>query len=241
MKVISLVPSLTETFIECGMNVVGRTRYCIHPSDKVKHIPVLGGTKGVDWSKAPEADIVIFEKEENKKEMAESCPYPFYALHVESLDSLKRELEQLSALLKSQKLMDLSKSLASCLKKKVMDKKLSSLPAVIRKNSSWSSVKDFQYLIWKKPYMAIGKNTFIADMFYQLGYARYLVLMDEKYPKLEKLSDEVGRGFLLSSEPYPFAREWEDWENENLPAALIDGEMYSWYGIRSINFLIKNK
>ena len=48
MRVVSLVPSLTETLIDCGVNVVGRTRFCIHPADRVHDIPAVGGTKQVN-------------------------------------------------------------------------------------------------------------------------------------------------------------------------------------------------
>lgn len=35
MRVVCMVPSWTETLIECGVKVVGRTRYCVHPGDRV--------------------------------------------------------------------------------------------------------------------------------------------------------------------------------------------------------------
>ena len=49
MRVVSLVPSWTETLIEAGVDVVGRTRFCLHPRDRVKSIPAVGGTKDADW------------------------------------------------------------------------------------------------------------------------------------------------------------------------------------------------
>jgi len=71
-----LVPSLTETLLACGVEVVGRTRYCIHPSEAVRDITVVGGTKGVDWGRVVELapDLVVMDKDENTREMAESCP-----------------------------------------------------------------------------------------------------------------------------------------------------------------------
>ena len=65
MRVICLVPSLTETLIECGVNVVGRTRFCIHPKDRVEQIAKVGGTKGVNWERCAqlEPDLVVFDRE----------------------------------------------------------------------------------------------------------------------------------------------------------------------------------
>lgn len=50
MRVICLVPSLTEALVECGVKVVGRTRFCVHPAERVAGIRVVGGTKDVDWA-----------------------------------------------------------------------------------------------------------------------------------------------------------------------------------------------
>jgi hypothetical protein len=49
MRVVSFVPSWTETLLECGVNVVGRTRYCIHPTEKIQNIAIIGGTKDAKW------------------------------------------------------------------------------------------------------------------------------------------------------------------------------------------------
>ncbi|WP_428610259.1 helical backbone metal receptor, partial [Sedimenticola sp.] len=76
MRVVSLIPSITESLIDCHVNLVGRSRFCIHPVPQVGHIPVVGGTKQVDWQAmaclAP--DLVVLDREENTREMAESCP-----------------------------------------------------------------------------------------------------------------------------------------------------------------------
>ena len=94
-----MVPSLTETLIDCGVEVVGRTRFCIHPLDKIRTIPVVGGTKEVNWEKCAEfnPNLVVFDKEENNKEMADSCPFPFHATHVSSIQNICSELETLSS------------------------------------------------------------------------------------------------------------------------------------------------
>lgn len=112
--VISMVPSWTETLISAGANVVGRTRFCIHPNDRVRKIKVLGGTKNVspDFKEAMsflaeksrpshERPLVILDKEENPKDFEalfqnEGCEV--FASEVTSLHSFSRELKNLSAL-----------------------------------------------------------------------------------------------------------------------------------------------
>ena len=48
---------------------------------------VVGGTKEIHWERCAKLkpDLVVFDKEENNKEMADSCPFPFHATHVSSI------------------------------------------------------------------------------------------------------------------------------------------------------------
>ena len=82
MKIISLVPSITETLFDFGLSeyeVVGRTKFCIHPLDKIKKVPIIGGTKNLNIEKilALKPDLIIANKEENEKfqveELAKHC------------------------------------------------------------------------------------------------------------------------------------------------------------------------
>ena len=69
-RVISLVPSITEFLIDLGVNVVGRTKFCVHPENRVADIAVIGGTKQVrmDDIQALNPDLIIGNKEENTEE-----------------------------------------------------------------------------------------------------------------------------------------------------------------------------
>ena len=66
----SLVPSWTETLICAGVDVVGRTRFCIHPEGKVGSIAALGGTKNLKSQELMnlKPDLIILDQEENPKE-----------------------------------------------------------------------------------------------------------------------------------------------------------------------------
>ena len=237
MRVLSLVPSLTESLAVCGVDLVGRTRYCLYPADVMANLPVVGGTKAADFSRLQNVDLVIFDKEENRREMAEQCPFPFYACHITDLASLAFEFEALSQLLSNPKLSEWATLLRQALSRPIRERELQQMPGLLAHNSAFLTAQYAQYLIWQKPFMAIGKNTFIADMFKHLGLEKVLLCAEEKYPQLEALIEDPQRAYLLSSEPYPFAKEWSKWRDSAYPCALVDGEAYSWYGIRAIEFL----
>ena len=95
MNVACMVPSWTETLIHAGVNVVGSTRYCIHPREKVSSIPVVGGTKDISCPKVAElkADLLVLDKEENTRFMAEQSPVPWIATDVTSVWDVEKNLQ----------------------------------------------------------------------------------------------------------------------------------------------------
>jgi ABC-type Fe3+-hydroxamate transport system substrate-binding protein len=233
MRVISLVPSLTETLIEADVEVVGRTRFCIHPGEKVKSITVVGGTKNVDWAKveALKADLIILDKEENPKSFAEESPIPYLATHTQDIKSLAVNLKILGTELKKPQLNNYALRLDQLTPKKIP---LSDFVHWVTPPTA--QMKKIEYVIWKDPIMAVGKNTFIGSVLSYLGHD--LPLYDSKYPKLsDKLSKETT--YLFSSEPYPFLKHTEWIKSCLVPAGTVDGESFSWFGVRSLKFLEK--
>ena len=81
-KVVSLVPSWTETLIEANVNVIGRTRFCIYPAQKVKDIAVVGGTKSVniDQLSRLQPDFIVVDQQENTREMADQLTHANHKL-----------------------------------------------------------------------------------------------------------------------------------------------------------------
>ncbi|WMC10013.1 helical backbone metal receptor [Oceanimonas pelagia] len=242
MRVVCLVPSWTETLLECGVEVVGRTRYCVHPVDKTGAIPVVGGTKDVDWKKvsALAPDLVVFDREENTRAMAESCPYPWVATHVISVQAMPAALEQLAQALDCGALWQLAERYRAVLAAPVgcsvqalplLPDADASEPAVLSEGRPWV------YLIWRKPYMTVGTDTFIYSLFAHLG--RTLITPGERYPEVhEAWLRQHNPVLLCASEPYPFAGKLARVKSElQLDALLIDGEPLCWYGIRSLRFL----
>jgi ABC-type Fe3+-hydroxamate transport system substrate-binding protein len=94
------------------------------------------------------------------------------------------------------------------------------------------------YLIWRKPYMTVGGDTFINDMLLQCGF-KNIFAHKTRYPELSiaELQTANCKLLLLSSEPYPFKQKHVDELNKLLPQTkivLVDGEMFSWYGSRML-------
>jgi len=75
-RIVSLVPSQTELLYDLGLNdeVVGITKFCIHPNHWFRNKTRIGGTKDVkfDRVKALSPTLIIANKEENVKEQVEA-------------------------------------------------------------------------------------------------------------------------------------------------------------------------
>ncbi len=242
VRVISLVPSWTETLLECGINVIGRTRFCIHPAEEIEHIPVVGGTKEVNWDKVKglEADFVLLDKEENTIEMAEQCPCPMIVTHVKSIEDVAKELISLSEKLSNEKLFNLAGRWDAIIKTPNFTvRDLNLLPGFVQwVRKPRSKIKDIIYVIWKNPWMSINQETFIYSVLEKIGLKKYMVEFDQKYPEffLEDYDNE-GTLLLLSTEPYPFHKKINDLKSLPFPSMIVDGECFSWFGLRSLKFL----
>ncbi|MBT4160152.1 MAG: ABC transporter substrate-binding protein [Gammaproteobacteria bacterium] len=237
MRVVSLVPSLTETLLTCDVEVVGRTRYCIHPEPGIRDVPVVGGTKSVDWERVQllQPDLIVMDREENTRDMAESCPFPWHATHITSVDNVGEEIGELADRVSNEKLQALAgnwKLLAS--KPAIEFRDWHHLPGFKKAIGNISGEFDaIEYLIWRDPWMAVSSATFIGSMLGRVGLAKYLPDHKESYPELIEDLPKPGVFYLFSSEPYPFGRYAKELEAQGFSGALVDGEFYSWFGIRS--------
>ncbi|GGB53799.1 ABC transporter substrate-binding protein [Oceanisphaera marina] len=244
MRVVCMVPSWTETLIACGVNVVGRTRYCIHPAEQVADIAVVGGTKDVQWDKvtALAPDLVIFDKEENTREMADGCPFPYFATHLSSVQQMPRALRLLAQQLNNHGLIALAARFQVVLDNSAPIQP-GALPLLEHKDAVAGSVLDdkrpWLYLIWRKPYMTIGRHTYIFSVFSLLGLADRLIALEPNYPALDiEEIQQLNPVLLCSTEPYPFAKQLATTQQElQQPAVLLDGEPLCWYGIRCLRYL----
>lgn len=251
-RVISLVPSLTETLIEAGVPVVGRTRYCLHPTEQASQIPIVGGTKDVRWSKVTPlgADLVILDREENPRRFAEQSPLPVFATHITGLENVGGELARLAEILQSPNLHRIADRWRAV--------RAHSRPPALLSPEFWQRfpgviewwkrpeeiIERVNYVIWREPWMCITPGTFIGSVLRHLGVQPAVELGAEAqpsgtlYPKFDLESQVSSRTlFLFSSEPYAFANHRAELSKLNAPSALVDGEKFSWFGVRALRFL----
>jgi hypothetical protein len=240
MRVICLVPSWTETLIEAGVNVVGRTRFCIHPSEKAETIPVVGGTKDVDWEKASflNPDLVLFDREENTEEMAESCPYPWHATHVTSINDMAGELRSLANIFNNPKLDDFAGRWSTLSSSRPLERQLEKPPALVKwVTTPPKHIDQVVYLIWANPWMAASAPTFIGSLLKWCGWEIWGDDPQDKYPVLDLSQFGKNTLFLCSTEPFPFAKRPDVMAKLPASVALVDGEKISWFGLRSLVYL----
>jgi ABC-type Fe3+-hydroxamate transport system substrate-binding protein len=237
MRIVSLVPSLTELLFALGLDeqVVGRTGFCIHPRDKVRVIPKVGGTKTVDVEKvralAPTHLVVNIDENEKPTvdEIARFVPniVVTHPLTVEDNLALYRTFGATFG--RERQAADLVASLQAALD-----------DARARRWRTCSVV----YLIWKDPWMTVSADTYIASMLAEVGLRTEAPDTGKRYPEIDWTTfDAAARDYVLfSSEPYRFRdRHLQEFAAaQQLPASrchLIDGEMASWYGPRAIEAL----
>jgi ABC-type Fe3+-hydroxamate transport system substrate-binding protein len=229
-RFISLVPSLTELLYDLGLEeeVVGITKFCIHPTEWFRSKTRIGGTKEVNFEKINEVapQLIIANKEENTKEQIEKLAekYDVLLTDVNNLDEALAMIKSIGlfanklpeAIIMSDKI----KTKFDDLKKKVLNKKQTR--AV--------------YFIWKNPYMVAANETFIHEMMEYCGFQN-VFSNESRYPEIDlaQLTTLDCELILLSSEPYPFKEKHKEEISKELPGMqikLVDGEMFSWYGSR---------
>lgn len=227
-RMIAFDPAITETLYHFGLDerIVGRTRFCKHPKEKVKNAVNIGGTKDMKIERIHELkpDLIIMEKEENTKEMVETLErfYPVYVCEIQTVDDGIHLIEELG---------DLTGCVpeASQLKTKV-ETAFNTLPEI-------EPVR-VAYMIWKRPYMAVGRDTYINNTLEKLGFVNPFANLEERYPAVneEDLQDAELDYIFLSSEPYPFRDKNHAEFLSFLPDVTpvnIDGEMF-WYGVKML-------
>ncbi len=220
-RIVSLVPSVTELLVQWGLGarLVGRTRYCIEPRWIRNSLPTVGGTKDPDLDRIRDLapDLVILERDENRKDAAETLTamgIPWLALEIRTLQDCAAALRLLGGRLGVPELGELR---AAALEKMIKGKTRKGPRALA--------------LIWKEPWMSSGPDTYLGDLLRQSGFTpigpdRYPVLTDDD---LAALQPQV---ILLPTEPYRFNRRHQAELQKRFPEAavhLVDGQALTWY------------
>lgn len=227
-RIVSVVPSQTELLYDLGLEkeVVGITKFCIHPAEWFRTKPRVGGTKNLNLEKikALQPNLILANKEENVKEQIEELAlhFPVWVSDINTLPDALQMILSIGVLVEKE---EAAKALVQ-----EIDCSFQQLQQTVQ-----STVKA-AYLIWKDPYITVGGDTFINDLLQRAGFIN--VFADQKrYPQvtMEQLQKAECEWLLLSSEPYPFAQKHIDELQPLLPHTkilLVDGELFSWYGSR---------
>lgn len=224
-RIVSLVPSQSELLWDLGLReeLVGITKFCIHPKELYKSITKIGGTKTIDIQKirALKPDLIIGNKEENEHGQITELQkeFPVWMSDIYNLENALTMIQSVGALVNRVEEAH-----------KIKDNIQTSFFNLNTIN------KSVLYLIWK-PYMAAGKATFIGDMLHKMGLQNVITDKNGRYPNLslEDIKSLNPEFIFLSSEPYPFKEKHIQEFKEHLPNSkivLVDGEMFSWYGSR---------
>lgn len=229
-RIVSLVPSQTEFLCDIGLeqNLVGITKFCIHPESCYRTKARVGGTKdfNIEAIRALHPDVIIANKEENTESLVLQLreEFPVWISDVRDVPSALEMMSQLGDIFN---------------KKEKTQTLITKIALEFTHLNALASSKTVAYLIWRNPFMTINKNTFIHDVLQRAGFTNVFAPKEQDYPAftLEELAGWAPDLIFLSSEPYPF-KEKHIAELQavcpNSKIILVDGEMFSWYGSRML-------
>lgn len=231
-RIVSVVPSQTELLFDLGLDeeVVGLTKFCVHPNDKWKSVQRVGGTKKLHFNVIDDLkpDLIIANKEENTQEEIERLAqkYPVWISDIRSIPAALEMIKQVGEL---------------------VGKRGQAIQLADKIQLEWDGLKDkakeikVAYAIWNEPLMLAGNDTFIHEVLTWMGFENVALKFNDRYPSVSSLQliQAEAEIVFLSSEPYPFDESHQKQFVRKLPQIergfpLVDGEMFSWYGSRML-------
>ena len=235
MRLISLCPSLTELVFDLGRgdDLVGRTKFCVHPAGRVERVESVGGTKNPKVARIVELkpDVVLLNEEENRREDAEALAAAGVRCHV----SFPRDVAGTAHMVRD---------IGSILERRTEAERIASdierrAARVVESARSAPPVR-YAYLIWRNPWMVAGGDTFVTAMLALPGGVNVFAECAERYPPVtaHDITAADPDVVLLSSEPFPFKEQHADElaAASGLPRArmhFVDGEYLTWHGSRT--------
>lgn len=222
-RIVSLIPSQSEYLWDLGLKneLVGISKFCIHPKEMFEKVTRVGGTKQIDLEKiiSLQPDVVIGNKEENVKEQIENLRthVPVWMSDVNTVD------EAFDMMLKLGEMFG---------KESESQKIVSEIINGMNEIKKLFENNRVAYFIWNNPYMVAASDTFIDSIMRECGIINHF--KDQKrYPEIA-IADLKGADYcFLSSEPFPFNQTHVDdlqKQVKNCKVVRVDGEMFSWYG-----------
>lgn len=231
MRVVSLVPSLTETLARLGTGSVisGITSYCAHPRALTARLPHVGGTKTprIDLIRSLEPDLVHMNLEENLREHAEEIGR-FAAVFVSDPSSV----DDVDELLQTLGLLHHVTPAAESLRAELSD--------VREQARRLDRTFTFAVPIWKKPWMWCGGDTYVSRLVEAAGGVNVL-RHAARYPSVEpeEIAAMKPEVIFLPDEPWRFTEE-DRADVEGSGSAVVGpfpGDLFTWHGARTIEGL----
>ncbi|HVF75210.1 MAG TPA: helical backbone metal receptor [Acidimicrobiales bacterium] len=212
MRVVSLVPSVTETLLAWGVELVACTRFCEQPS-----LPHVGGTKNPDNAAIADLrpDLVVVNDEENRREDAEALADAGIDVHVVTVRSLD----------------DVAPALVRLAER--VGVHFEPWPPVA--SPPPAAVKTAFVPIWRRPWMTLNADTYGSSVLAAVGIANVFADAPERYPTIT-LEDAVERHpdvVLAPTEPYPFRIDHVPELEKVAPVEVVDGKDLFWWGVRT--------
>ncbi len=220
---ISLVPSLTEALAVSRRDVlVGATHWCTHPGDL--DVYRIGGTKNpnVDGIVMLGPDLVIANEEENRREDLEELAargVPVWITDIRTVDQALSSISRLLAVLGvyESRWLDLADAHWA-------------LPPPVRPGQPVRALVP----IWRRPWMALGPDTYAGDVLARIGVTNILDTPDgdpaDRYPRFTPGDLPPYDVVILPDEPYRFSAQDGPEAFPGMPCALVDGRALTWYG-----------
>ncbi len=235
-RIVSLVPSLTESLFALGLGdrVVGVTDWCVHPAEALAALPRVGGTKDpdVDAIAMLRPGLVIANHEENTRRTVtrlEAAGIPVWVTYPRTVAegaALLRELALLGE--RSAELESIVAPVEDAVARALGARRGEPVPVFCP--------------IWKDPWMAVGADTYAHDMLGLCGGRNVFAgASKRRYPIVSEAEIVAARPevILLPDEPYAFGAEHAlALRALPVPAATngrihcFDGTLLSWYGPR---------
>lgn len=230
-RIVSLVPSQTELLADLGLEaeVIGITKFCIHPDRWFRSKTRVGGTKQLHLEQlaALQPDLIIANKEENEQQQVEWLMerFPVWTSDIKTLDQACAMITAIGDITGT---AEKAKTITT--KINTGFAALQPLPTPLRA----------AYFIWQEPLMCAGADTFISHLMERCNLQNVFTMRDGRYPELtaEALHELRPDVLLLSSEPFPFAEKHRTaWQQQfpDMRVELVDGEYFSWYGSRLVD------
>jgi ABC-type hemin transport system substrate-binding protein len=235
MKLVSLCPSLTELVFDLGAGdaLVGRTKFCVHPADRVEAVEKVGGTKNPKVERIIELapDLVLMNEEENRREDFSALEAAGLRVHT----SMPRTAADTAAMVRS-----IGRAISRPRAAELIAEDIERRADRVRRDAVRYPPIRYACLIWREPIMTVNDDTFIAGLLSLPGGQNVFGERDGRYETItaDELHDADPLLVLLPNEPFPFQDKHADElaSLSRLPRdrfRLVDGELLSWHGSRT--------